>query len=91
MAVDEAQRCPELLLAIKRSVDEHRLPGRYILSGSANLALLGGVSETLAGRAAYFTLHPMTRREIRGQVGRPPPFWRVSCSVPSCRRSPWSR
>lgn len=70
--VDEVQRCPELLLAIKKSVDENRQPGRFILSGSANLALLGRVSETLAGRVGYFTLHPMTRREQRGTTDRQP-------------------
>jgi hypothetical protein len=64
--LDEVQRCPELLVALKRNVDEHRRPGRFILSGSANLAMLSHVSETLAGRAGYFTLHPMTRREQRG-------------------------
>ena len=69
---DEVQRCPELLLAIKQSVDEGRRPGRFIVSGSANLSLLGHVSETLAGRAIYFTLHPMTRREIRRRTGTPP-------------------
>ena len=62
--IDEVQRCPELLTAIKKIVDEQRKPGRFILSGSANLSLLGQVSETLAGRATYFALHPMTRREI---------------------------
>src|SRR5690242_19172353 len=36
--LDEAQRCPELLLAIKKSVDGQRRPGRFVLSGSANLA-----------------------------------------------------
>jgi predicted AAA+ superfamily ATPase len=70
--LDEVQRCPELLVALKKNVDEHRRPGRFILSGSANLALLGHVSETLAGRAGYFTLHPMTRREIRGETGERP-------------------
>ncbi|OGA03809.1 MAG: hypothetical protein A3H35_11580 [Betaproteobacteria bacterium RIFCSPLOWO2_02_FULL_62_17] len=70
--LDEVQRCPELLVALKRSVDEHRRLGRFILSGSANLALLGHVSETLAGRAGYFTLHPMTRREQRGATAREP-------------------
>ena len=49
--LDEVQRCPELLVALKRSVDEQRRPGRFILSGSANLARLGHVTETLAGRA----------------------------------------
>ncbi len=70
--IDEVQRCPELLLSLKRHVDEQRRPGRFVLSGSANLALLSHVSETLAGRAAYFTLHPMTRREIQGQTRQPP-------------------
>lgn len=70
--LDEVQRCPELLVALKKSIDEERRPGRFILSGSANLALLGHVSETLAGRAGYFTLHPMTRRELRKTTDRQP-------------------
>ncbi len=70
--LDEVQRCPELLVALKRNVDEERRPGRFILSGSANLALLGHVTETLAGRAGYFTLHPMTRREQRGTTAHEP-------------------
>ena len=70
--LDEVQRCPELLVALKRNVDNQRQPGRFILSGSANLALLSHVSETLAGRAGYFTLHPMTRREQRGATASPP-------------------
>ena len=69
---DEVQRCAGLLPAIKASVDRARRPGRFLLSGSANLALLAGVSETLAGRAVYLTLHPLTRREIRGQTRRKP-------------------
>ncbi len=70
--LDEVQRCPELLVALKQNVDEQRRPGRFILSGSANLALLGHVSETLAGRAGYFTLQPMTRREQRGATAQEP-------------------
>jgi uncharacterized protein len=70
--LDEVQRCPELLIALKKSVDEHRRPGRFILSGSANLALLGHVTETLAGRAGYFTLQPMTRREQHGATTEKP-------------------
>jgi uncharacterized protein len=70
--LDEVQRCPELLVTLKKIVDEGRRAGRFVLSGSANLSLLGRVSETLAGRAAYFTLHPMTRREQRQTVERPP-------------------
>jgi uncharacterized protein len=70
--LDEVQRCPDLLVALKRQVDDRRRPGRYILSGSANLALLADVSETLAGRAGYFTLHPMNRRELREATHEPP-------------------
>jgi uncharacterized protein len=72
LILDEVQRCPDLLLAVKRAVDERRVPGRFLLSGSANLALLGGVSESLAGRALYLTLHPFTRRERRGELKEPP-------------------
>ena len=70
--LDEVQRCPDLLVAIKRSVDLRRRAGRFILSGSANLALLQRVSDTLAGRAVYFTLEPMTRREIQRSLVEQP-------------------
>jgi uncharacterized protein len=53
VTVDEVQRSPGLLLAVKRAVDRRREPGRFLLSGSANLALLGGVSES--SRAAPST------------------------------------
>ncbi|MDR0901578.1 MAG: ATP-binding protein [Opitutaceae bacterium] len=72
VVLDEAQRCPELLLALKKSVDEDRRNGRCFLSGSANLALLAGVSETLAGRAGYYALRPMTRREQSGKISSAP-------------------
>lgn len=68
LTIDEAQRRPELLAAIKREVDRDRRPGRFLLSGSANFALLRGVTESLAGRAVYLTLWPFTRREVRGEV-----------------------
>ena len=66
VTLDEIQRAPELLLAIKRAVDSDRTPGRFLLTGSANLDLMKGVSETLAGRAVYVTLWPMTRGEAAG-------------------------
>ncbi len=67
--LDEVQREPELLRAVKREIDRHRRPGRFLLTGSANLLLMSRVSESLAGRASYLTLWPMTRREQTG-VGR---------------------
>lgn len=66
LAIDEAQKFPELLTVIKREVDKKRKPGRFLLSGSANFLLLKRVAESLAGRAVYLTLHPLTRREIHG-------------------------
>lgn len=66
MTIDEIQRSPDLLLAIKRAVDRDRKPGRFLLSGSANLTLFGKVSETLAGRAVYLTLYPFTVAERAG-------------------------
>ncbi len=66
MTIDEVQRSPNLLLAIKRAVDDRRTPGRFILTGSANLLLMKRISETLAGRAVYMTLWPLTRRELLG-------------------------
>jgi uncharacterized protein len=72
VTLDEIQREPELLRAVKRAIDRDRTPGRFLLTGSANLLLMKQVSESLAGRASYLTLWPMTRREQRGlgQCGR---------------------
>jgi predicted AAA+ superfamily ATPase len=69
VTLDEVQRAPELLRAVKRAIDRDRTPGRFLLTGSANLLLMKQVSESLAGRASYLTLWPMTRREQRG-LGR---------------------
>ena len=69
LTLDEVQREPALLTAVKRAIDRDRRPGRYLLTGSANLLLMRQVSESLAGRASYLTLWPMTRREQLG-LGR---------------------
>lgn len=66
ITLDEVQREPNLLHAIKRAIDRHRQPGRFLLTGSANLLLMHRVSESLAGRASYLNLWPMTRRELEG-------------------------
>jgi predicted AAA+ superfamily ATPase len=67
VTLDEVQREPSLLAAVKRAIDRDRTPGRFLLTGSANLLLMHQVSESLAGRASYLTLWPMTRREQRGE------------------------
>ena len=66
--LDEVQREPDVLLAVKRAVDEDRprKNGRFVLTGSANLLLMHRVSESLAGRATYVNLWPLTRRERMG-------------------------
>jgi predicted AAA+ superfamily ATPase len=75
LAVDEFQKCPDLLTAIERVVDDARVPGRFLLAGSADPGLLRDVTESLAGRAVHLTLHPLTRREI-GRRGGKVPFLR---------------
>lgn len=71
LVIDEVQRVPELLTAIKSRLGSSHAPGRFILSGSANLLLLAKVTESLAGRAIYLTMWPMTRRELGSHAGSP--------------------
>ena len=67
LTLEEVQREPEVLIRVKRAIDRNRRPGQFLLTGSANLLLMRRVSESLAGRASYLTLWPMTRREQAGQ------------------------
>lgn len=62
--IDEIQRAPELLRAIKLSVDENRQPGRFLLTGSANLLALPQIGDSLAGRMEIITLYPLSLAEI---------------------------
>jgi predicted AAA+ superfamily ATPase len=62
--IDEIQRVPQLLLAIKKSVDEDRRPGRFLLTGSANLMALPTVADSLAGRMETLFLLPLSQSEI---------------------------
>jgi hypothetical protein len=68
LVLDEVQRVPDLLIAVKRAVDQdpRRARGRFVLTGSANLLMLERIGETLAGRVVYVTLWPFTRRERHG-------------------------
>jgi len=70
LTIDEAHKCPEIFTAIKKSVDKKREPGKFLLSGSANLGLLKGISESLAGRSIYFVMHPFNRREITRKIAK---------------------
>lgn len=83
IVLDEVQRSPRLLSAIKQTVDKKHRKVRFVLSGSANLLLMQKVSETLAGRAVYFTLLPMTTGEVSGNP--------LSESVLSVLQGKWPR
>ena len=68
--LDEIQRVPELLRTIKLAVDRDRRPGRFVLTGSANLLLLPGLGDSLAGRMEVVQLHPLTAAEQMRRPGR---------------------
>ena len=63
VVLDEAQRVPELLSYLQTMVDEDRRPGRFIVTGSQNLLLTAAVSQSLAGRAGFLELLPLSYAE----------------------------
>ncbi|MDP2324606.1 MAG: ATP-binding protein, partial [Gammaproteobacteria bacterium] len=65
--LDEVQRVPELFSTIKLAVDRDRTPGRFILTGSANILMVPKVSDSLAGRMEIIRLHPLSRCEVMGR------------------------
>lgn len=69
--IDEIQRVPDLLLAIKKTVDEDYRPGRFLLTGSANVLTLPRVADSLAGRMETIQMLPLSQAEI---MGRPTTF-----------------
>ncbi len=66
LVIDEVQRAPELLRALKGAVDADRRPGRFLVTGSADLLGLPGAQESLAGRAETVTLYGLSQGELRG-------------------------
>ncbi len=84
IALDEVQRVPETLLAIKQAVDEDRTPGRFLLTGSANALLLPTVSDALVGRMEAVRLATLSECEI---AGREPAFLhKLLCGEPPVAR-----
>lgn len=65
--IDEVQRVPDLLLAIKKTVDEDGRPGRFLLTGSANVLTLPKVADSLAGRMETIRMLPLARAEVIGR------------------------
>ncbi len=72
--IDEAQKVTEVFSAIKLAVDKTERKKRFLISGSSNLLLMKGISETLAGRAVYFEMLPMTYSEIGDKIDAPGKF-----------------
>lgn len=67
--IDEVQNAPNLFRAIKASVDRDRRPGRFLLTGSANVLVLPKLGDSLAGRMEILTLHPLAQDELAGRKG----------------------
>ena len=63
--LDEVQRVPELFAALKVAIDRKRTPGRFILTGSANVLLVPRLADSLAGRMGMLRLHPLSQCEIQ--------------------------
>jgi predicted AAA+ superfamily ATPase len=76
--IDEVQLAPDLLRAIKESIDNDRRRGRFLLTGSANILTLPKISESLAGRMKIVTLLPLSRAEVEA----------TSCILAECARRP---
>lgn len=70
LAIDEVQRVPELVLALKLVVDRDRRPGRFLLTGSANLLRLPAMQDSLAGRAESVDLFGFSQGELAGRRER---------------------
>lgn len=68
--LDEVQKVPKLFSCIKMEVDRERTPGRFILTGSANVYLLPTLSDSLAGRVMMLRLHPLSQTELARQTPR---------------------
>jgi len=65
--LDEVQRVPGLFTAIKVAVDRNRTPGRFLLTGSANVLLVPALADSLAGRMEILRLHPLAQCELTGR------------------------
>lgn len=68
VVIDEIQKAPDLFPAIKLTVDRHRQPGQFLLTGSSNILTLPNLSESLAGRMEVIPLHPLSAGELAGRI-----------------------
>ena len=70
VVLDEVQRVPSLFLALKRTVDENRTPGRFLLTGSSHVLTVPKLADSLAGRMEVVQLHPLSQVELQRQPPR---------------------
>jgi uncharacterized protein len=89
--LDEVQRAPELFLAIKAAVDRDRRPGRFFLTGSANVLLLPKVADSLAGRMEILSLWPLSSAEITGAAEFNRADWLFNGDLGALRVGPCER
>lgn len=75
LVIDEVQKAPQLIPAIKMIVDNSNAPGQFLLTGSADLQTLPSVTESLAGRVSHIRLRPLSVGEI---LGKKPTFLETS-------------
>ena len=92
VTLDEVQRVPALFLAIKAAVDRQRQPGRFLLTGSADVLLLPDMADSLAGRMEVLSLWPLSNAEIAGspELNRADTLFQGDWSalvVPPCERT----
>lgn len=66
--IDEIQRAPQLMLALKMSIDQDRRPGRFLLTGSANILAMPQIADSLAGRMETHTLLALSQAEIQSRA-----------------------
>ena len=66
--LDEVQRVPSLFTSLKQEIDRHRVPGRFLLTGSSQVLLLPMLSDSLTGRLEIIHLHPLSQCEIEGGI-----------------------
>ena len=80
--IDEIQRAPELLLALKLSIDQDRRPGRFLLTGSANVMSLPAIADSLAGRIEIHAPVSDTHLDVYNRQKH----WSLSGSAMTCCR-----
>ncbi|MFT4035992.1 MAG: ATP-binding protein [Patulibacter sp.] len=91
LVIDEIQRAPQLLLAIKAAIDADRRPGRFLLTGSSELLRTGRAPDSLAGRAVSLHLHGFSQGELAGQREDFAHWLRHLPRNPQGLRSDWTR